>query len=300
MWFKNLTIFTLDQQWSLTPAALEEFLASKPLINCSALGLNSYGWIPPGNTPQLVEAIDNHLLIALGCEEKLLPASVVRDRSNDMANEWFQNHGIKPGRQLLRDFKERAISELLPRALTRKRLTMGWIDPTRQRIVVDSASAARSELLVEHLREALGSLQVASLKPSRSSRDTMTNWLRTRSLPESFSLDDACELSAVNEPGSLIRYRHYTPSMAQLREQLDQGFQVSQLALIWRDRIQLTVDSKLRIKRVKFTQMHEERRDTHQPSDDRGLEEELILMTSDFGRMIDDLIAAFNDETVHQ
>lgn len=300
MWFKNLTIFTFDQQWSLTPAALEEFLASKPLINCSALGLNSYGWIPPGNTLQLVEAVGSHMLVALGSEEKLLPASVVRDHSSDMANEWFQNHGIKPGRKLLRDFRERAISELLPRALTRKRRTMGWIDPSRQRLVVDSASATRSELLVEHLRKALGSLQVVPLKPSRSSRDTMTNWLRTRSLPDSLSLDDACELSAVNEPGSQIRYRYYTPSMAQLREQLDQGFQVSQLALVWRDHIQLTVDSKLHIKRVRFTQMHEERQNAHQPSDDRELEEELTLMTGDYGRMIDDLIRAFNGETVDQ
>ena len=66
MWFKNLTIFTFDQQWSLTPAALEVFLASKPLINCSALELNIYGWILPGNTLQLVEAVGSHMLVALG------------------------------------------------------------------------------------------------------------------------------------------------------------------------------------------------------------------------------------------
>lgn len=46
--------------------------------------------------------------------------------------------------------------------------------------------------------------------------------------------------------------------------------------------------------------MHEERQNAHQPSDDRELEEELTLMTGDYGRMIDDLIRAFNGETVDQ
>lgn len=294
MWFKNLTIFVFDRQWNSTPAALEESLAKRPLTACPPLGMHSRGWVPPGDTLRLVEAVDSHMLIALGSEEKILPASVIRDRSIEMADEWSRSHGIQPNRKLLLGFKERVISELLPRALTRKRRTIGWIDPSRQRIVVNCGSAARGELLVEHLRETLGGLQVVPLRPTRSPGETMTHWLWNRGLPDAFSLDDEYELSGSDEPGSLIRYRRCAPSTAQLREYLDRGFQVSRLALVWRDRIHLVVDNKLLIKQVRFTQMHEERSDPHRLSNDRQVEAELMLMTEDLGLMIDDLMAAFS------
>lgn len=292
MWFKNLTIFLLDRRWDLTPAALEGFLANRPLTPCSALGMHSHGWVPPGNTPRLVEAVDNHMLIALGSEEKILPASVVRDRSTEMADEWARSHGIKPGRKLLADFKDQAISELLPRALARKRRTSGWIDPSRQRIMVDCAASSRSERLVEHLREVLGNLEVRPLESSRAPEETMTDWLCGRRLPEPFSLDDECVFSGRDEPGSLIRYRHCVPSASQLNECLERGFKVTELALIWRDHIRITVDTKLQVKRVQFTNLHEERPDPPQPPNDQRIEAEMILMTKDFGQMIDDLMTA--------
>lgn len=299
MWFKNLTIFQFHQHWDLTPAALEQSLANKPLTACPALGMHSHGWTPPGVTPRLVEAVDNHMLVALGSEEKILPASVIRDRSAEMADEWSQSHGIKPSRKLLADFRDQAISELLPRALARKRYTAGWIDLSRQRIVVDCNASSRAELVIEHLRETLGSLEVTPIKTSRSPGESMTDWLRSQRSPGSFSLDDECVLSASNEPGSLIRYRRYAPSITHLQECLEQGFQVSQLALIWRDRIQLTVDTNLRVKRVRFVDMHEERPDPDRISDDRQIEAEMTLMTNDFGQMIDDLIVAFGGEIPH-
>lgn len=298
MWFKNLHIFTLERDWTLAPGALEQVLARQPLQPCPTLSLHSHGWVAPSNTPALVQGLERHLLIALGSEEKLLPAAVINDAAAEHAAEWERSRGMKPGRKLLREFKDRATAELLPRAFVRRRSTLAWIDPGNRRIVVDTASPARAELLTELLRENLGGLALSLPEAKHAPAETMTSWLRTGTAPGRFSLGEECELSGSDGSKPTVRYLRHPLLAKQLRSHFDAGFRASRLALLWNNRISLLVDDKLQIKRVRFLDLEET---GHQPSElspEQRFEAEFALMTGDYALMLDDLQEVFGIKPV--
>ena len=98
VWFKNLQLYRLDKEWTLPAGELEEKLAARPLLPCSAMSLESRGWVSPRGDEQLVYGVEKHLMLALGTEQKLLPSSVVNDAVKQRAAEFEKEKGFKPGR----------------------------------------------------------------------------------------------------------------------------------------------------------------------------------------------------------
>lgn len=294
MWFKNLYVFTLEQDWTLGAAALEEILAQHTLRPCPQMSMLSQGWVPPDESPALVESVGHHLLIALGSEEKLLPAAVVNDLAAEHAEAWEQSHGFKPSRKTLRDLKERATAELLPRAFVRRRRTRAWIDPGKRRIVVDAASPARAEALTEHLRENLGGLELSLPQATRAPADTMTEWLRDETAPGRFVLGEECELTGSDASKPVVRYLRHPLLASELNQHIDAGFTASRLALHWNDRINLLIDDKLQIKRVRFADLDEAGSEIDEKTPELRFEAEFTLMTGDYALMLDDLLEAFS------
>ena len=293
MWFKNLQIYRLDRDWTLPAAELEERLAARPLLPCSAMSTESRGWVSPRDDEQLVHSLERHLLIALGSEQKLLPSSVVNDAAKQRAIEFEQEKGFKPGRKQLRDIKEIVSAELLPRAFSRRSITRAWIDPNAKRVVVDSSSPARAEQLIEQLRDTLGELSVSLPQTETSPGEKLTTWLSTRQAPGHFDLGEECELTGNDAAKSVVRYLRHSLEVEQIQKHLQEGLRASRLALSWSGRLSLLVNDKLQIKRVKFLDMDEvdEAPGTEDP--ERKFEAEFLLMTGQCGPMIDDLLKAF-------
>src|SRR5262245_45061466 len=173
MWFKNLIVYRLPAPWSVTAAELEAALQQRTLQPCTAFDLQSRGWVAPGVASRLLHTVNGQHLIALGVEEKLLPASIIRQVALERAGQIEQYQGDPVGRRQLRELKERVADELRARALTRRRTTRAWIDPTQGWFVVDAAGPARAEELVETLRDSLGSLPVRFLETNRAPHAAM-------------------------------------------------------------------------------------------------------------------------------
>ena len=92
-------------------------------------------------------------LIALGVNQKLLPASIIRQVTAERAEALAQEQGLPVGRRQMRDLKMRVTEELRAKSLTRRRITRAWIDPTNGWLAVDAAGIAKAEELIETLRD---------------------------------------------------------------------------------------------------------------------------------------------------
>ena len=66
MWFKNLVVYRLPADWSLSAAELEEKLGTRPLQPCSPFEMLSRGFVAPSSTGRLVHTVNQQHLIALG------------------------------------------------------------------------------------------------------------------------------------------------------------------------------------------------------------------------------------------
>ena len=84
----------------MTAAQLEEKLGTRPLQPCGALDMLSRGWIAPSASGRLVHALNQQYLIALGVEQKLLPASIIRQEAlrraklKEGSRNFFQVRGL--------------------------------------------------------------------------------------------------------------------------------------------------------------------------------------------------------------
>ena len=116
MWFKNLQIYRLPAPWTMSSDQLESWLAPHAFAPCNSGDMQSQGWSSPRPNGPLVHGVSRQLLIMLGTEKKLLPASVINQVCKARAAEIEEQQGFKPGRKQMKELKEQVTDELLPRA----------------------------------------------------------------------------------------------------------------------------------------------------------------------------------------
>lgn len=293
MWFRNLSVYRLPQGWSMSAAEIEQHLTQRCLMPCGRFDMRSRGWTQVGDTERYVYTINGQHLIALGVDEKVLPAAVIRQATAERAKETAAEQGYPVGRRQMRELKAKITEELRGRAVTRKRVTRAWIDPVKNWLVVDAASAARAEELVENLRDAVGSLQMTPLDTERSPASVLTSWVMLGDAPQSFSIDDDLELQAADQSKPTIRYVRHALDGKQIRDHIQAGMFATRLGLTWRDRVSFVLNEKLQIRRVEFLHVESGKPDDSAArSAAEQFDADFTLMTGEFGELLADLVAA--------
>ncbi|MDO9451060.1 MAG: recombination-associated protein RdgC [Rugosibacter sp.] len=193
MWFRNLQIFRLADAWQYSSEDLTVALKRGLFVGCGATDQMARGWVPPrGAEGELVFTQQKQQLIALGVEQKLLPAAVVRQYAQEKLEDIEAAQGYKPGRKQVREVIEHMTLELLPRAFAKRGLTYLWIDPVNRWLVVDAASSQRADDAIEQLKLSLGDLPLSLLKTKLAPATAMTQWLADGAAPEGFTIDRDC------------------------------------------------------------------------------------------------------------
>jgi recombination associated protein RdgC len=286
MWFRNLVLYRLPPGWSLSAAQLEEKLGTRPLQACGALEMLSRGWVAPSASGRLVHTLNQHHLIALGVEQKLLPASIVRQEALRRAKLKEDSQGFPVGKRQLRDLKLRVTEELRARALTRQRSTRAWLDPQGGWCVVDAASPAKAEELIETLRDTLGTFAVQFVQTQRSAHASMATWLLHGSAPDALALDQDLTLTTADGTRSSVRYTRHALDLREIRAHLEAGKYPAQLGLCWNDRVAFMLTEKLAIKRVQFLDLEP---DAQAPEQTATKADPLEKFDADFALMTGEL-----------
>ncbi len=295
MWFKNLQLYRLSR-FDLSPAAFAAALAEHTLEETGgSMDMQRLGWVPPkGENEPFVHQYGEQMLFALGVEKKLLPTTVVNQFAKARAQEIEEQQGYKPGRKQMKQIKEAMTDELLPRAFALRRSTRVWIDPTGQWLVVDAASVAKADEVVEMLLKHVEGIAFSMLKTQLSPTTAMTEWLLGGEAPTGFTLDDDYELRGVGEGKSSVRYTKHTPDADEIRKHVESGKQVSRLALTWNDRVSFVLDENLQLKRLAPLDVIAEQAD----ADDDVFDSDFALMTGEVSKLLTDLVAALGGEVV--
>lgn len=255
MFFKNLAIYRLPADWSLSSADLEEKLITRRLQPCGPFDMASRGWVRVTTDERLVYTVGNQQLIALGVEQKLLPTSVIRQVAQERAEAQAVKQGFPVGRRQLRDIRVQVTEELRARALCRRRVTRAWLDPGNGWFIIDAAGGARADEVLETLRDTLGSFAALPLDTERSPQASMAAWLTTGECPAPFRIDDDLELKGMAKSRAVVRYAHHPVEERVLHEYLRAGLAATRLGLTWNDRIAFVLTDKLQVKRLQFLEL---------------------------------------------
>ncbi|MDD3328315.1 MAG: recombination-associated protein RdgC [Zoogloea sp.] len=296
MWFRNLQIYRLPINWNLTADTLREKLSARPFQRCGSQDMASRGWSSPTKDDRFVMAVGGHYLVCLQAEQKLLPSAVVNDVAGDRAEDIEAQQGFKPGRKQMKEIKEAVLQELLPRAFTRRRRVFAWIDPVGGWLVIDAVSPARAGEILDALRDALDELPVKMVRTVQSPVSVMTAWLSAGEAQHGFTVDHDCELEAVTDEHSAVRYVRHALDGADVQGHLAAGKLPTRLALTFDDRVSFILTEKMEAKRLAFLDAIKEEAEKKADAADMQMEADFAIMSGELARMIPALIAALGGE----
>ncbi|NOU13398.1 MAG: recombination-associated protein RdgC [Methylococcaceae bacterium] len=299
MWFKNLSIFRLTEEFTLTPVELEEKLSQIAFRPCGQHEEATFGWTSPlgKSGQQLVHAANGFMMICVKKEEKVLPAAVVNEMLQEKILEAEDQQGRKLAKKERAAVKDELIFELLPRAFTFSNKTYAYIDPNGGWIVVDAASVKKAEDLLSLLRKCLGSLPAIPLNTVDKPVAVMTDWLINNQPPVDITIEDECELRAPEEEGGIIRCKRHDLSLPEIKNHLDTGKEVIKLAVSWADRLAFIIDENLAVKRLKFLDLIQDQvTDTETSGEAEQFDVDFSIMSLELANFLPRLVELFGGE----
>ncbi len=295
MLFKNLVFHRLPADWSLSAADLENSLSGRTLQPCGPFDMSSRGWVPATTGGRLLHTVNQHHLLALGTDDKLLPGSIVRQVAEERAAIQAEEQGFPVGRKQMRDLRARVADELRARALTRRRITRAWIDPTAGWFAVDASSIPRAELVVETLSDTLGSFAPVAVETERSPQAFMASWLMRGEAPMHFSIDDDLELQSADKVKAIIRYTRHPLDGKEILAHLASGKYPTRLGLTWNDRLSFVLTDKLQIKRLDFLEMNKDADEGDDVDPAEQFDIDFAVMTGELAGLFKDLTAVLSN-----
>ena len=151
---------------------------------------------------------------------------------------------------------------------------------------IDAASTKKAEDLLSLLRKSLGPLPVVPIGAGIKPALVMTNWLLTNSAPENIAFADECELRSPEQEGAIIRCKRHDLTLPEIKNHLDSGKQVINLAMTWADRISFVLDENLQIKRLKFLDLIQEQSAEVEAFDEVELfKTDLLIMADELSKL---------------
>jgi recombination associated protein RdgC len=295
--FKNVMVFKLGAGWSATVEQIEQALEQQRFVECGPTQERSAGWIPPRGEEHgaLVESIGGQYLLKLAVESKAVPAAVVKRKADERAQEIEATTGRKPGKKEIRDLREEAKQTLLPYAFSKRGSVTVWLDIQAQRMVLDSGSQGRADEVITALVKVLDGFVVQELHTATSSTAAMAEWLSTQEPPAGFSIERECELKAVDESKSVVRYANHALDIEEIRRHISEGKLPTRLAVSWDDRVSFVLTEGMQLRKLSFADGVFEK--TSKEKED-NFDADAAIVTGEIGRLIPDLIEALGGEIV--
>lgn len=298
MWFKNLRLFRLAPEWSITPDALDALLQKQVFQACGSQDAESLGWVAVREDTGLVHALGAQYLLTLRVERRLLPASVVRQAAELRADALEEQQGYRPGRRQMRELREQMMQELLPQAFRIHQDTRVWLDLENRWLAVDAAAAARADAVITLLAEAVHPFPVQPLNLAQAPAAAMTAWLLEDNPPDGFSVDQEAELRAADDSKATVRYVRHNLDAEELGRHIAAGKQCTRLALTWAERISFVLTDAMEIRRITPLDILQEGRDDDGMADAaERFDADFTLMSAELAGLLEALVGALGEAT---
>ena len=288
MYFKNLTLFRFPAGLDL--GVLNDALAALPLKPVGPLELSSRGFAPPlgRGSEALAHSVPGAIWLAVGGEDRLLPAAVVNDLLARKIDELEEREGRRPGGRARKRLKDDLIHELLPRAFVQPSRTDAMLDLRHGLCIVDSTSRKGGEAVVSQLRHALGSFPALPLNAEVSTRSVLTGWIAGEPLPDGLTLGEECELKDATDHGAVVRCQRQELGGEEITRHLEAGKQVTRLALNFDDHVSFVLGEDLVIRKLRFLDGAVDQLDTGDRADQHAeLDAQFALMSAEIRRLFE-------------
>ncbi len=298
MWFKNLQLFQLTEEFPWSAESLAERLQDFAFEKCAAMQAKSQGWICPSQQEDgsLMHSANGFILLCLKTEEKLIPAGVLNDMLADKVQDIETRQGRKIRKKEKQQIKEELYQSLLPRAFSRHAQVYAYIDLQDNWLVVNTSSLNKAESFCDYLRRSLGSLKI-KLPEVEPISMMMTAWLQRNDYPEDLTIEDTCVLEDSAEGGT-IRCKKQNLLAEDIQALIGEGRTVAQLTLSWREQMLFTLKQDFSIGGIKYLEIiQDQARDIYTETDQARFDADFTIMTETLRHFLRSLIQSVGKDS---
>jgi recombination associated protein RdgC len=298
MWFSNLICYKFKQDISYQQEEFEKALEQDIFRPCGSQDLSTFGWTKAlGKHGQMLSHFSQKsILVCAKREEKVLPAAVVNELVAEKV-EQIEAEENRPVKKKEKDeIKENLLHSLLPQAFKKSSLQFAFIDLEKGWLVVNSGSFNKAEELLALLRKSIGSLPVVPAFVNFDLGLFLTDWLSKMAPPAGFEIGLDADLQEPDENGAQVKLKQHDLSSDEVQNHLENGKQVTKLALDWNERIKFMLVEDGSIKRISYSEvLKDENADI--PKEDMlvKLDADFMLASEELKLMLEDLLSSLGD-----
>ena len=295
MWFKQVQLFQLTESLRFSVEQLIEKLEPLAFTSCLPSMPFSMGWVSPveEDGAPLVRSVNGCTMLCLQVEEKILPATVVRQELMDKIKQIEAAEGRKVYQKQKLSLKDEITMTLLPRAFSKFTRLYAYIDTKNQWLVVGSTNEKKTEQLIslfkKSVTENIHPFELKKLSPA------ITYLLKNNeSYPTTFSIEKSCMLQDPNQQNRVVRCQQQDLFTMGIQSFIKEGYEAKQLAMCWQDYIRFILVDNFTLQGVKFedqviAQANEMEAETRQQQFDA----DFLIMTETLSVLLKDLLQLF-------
>lgn len=294
MWFKNCHIYLLNDETSEISDSLAEKLESHRFSEVGRQESERVGWISPLNRTleQLVHTANGCHLLCLRKEQKVIPASMIKERLEDRISAIEGTEGRKVYGKEKTALKDDILSLLKPKALTKSSHTFGYFDFKNNLLVVNAGSNAVADTFVQLLIDSLGSLGAVKIIGEENPSAIMNQWL-LNGLPTGWELTGQYELKDPQDE-RVAKFKDNEANNSLITDLIEDGYWVQKLGIRYQDYFSAMIQHDLQIKSIKyFDELVAENDDVDTSEQYARFDADFVLMTQTLAEFIGDFKTQF-------
>lgn len=252
MWFRQAQIFQLCNPPHITSERLTELFESLMYKPCLATMPLTMGWCSVIDEPDapVVRGFNGCYIFCLLIEEKILPATVVRQHVNERIKQLEASENRKVYKREIYALKDEVTQLLLTKAFSKFSRVYAYIDTRHNWLVLGTTNKKKTEQFFSIFKKVF-SEHIQNFKFKKGST-VLTHWLKHQDYPTNLAIEKSAVLQDPMQQTRVIRCQQQNLFNENILSFIDEGFEIKQLALSWQDQIHFTLSEFVLFQGIKF------------------------------------------------
>lgn len=294
MWFKQVQIFQLTDPISYAPEKIAQLLEPLAFTSCLPSMPSSIGWTAPLDVDgaPLVHALNGYMMICMQTEDKILPATVIRQELDEKVKQIQVRDDRKVYSKEKMTLKDEITMTLLPRAFTKLNRLYAYIDTKNNWLILGTTNAKKTEdfisLFKKTVSENIRYCEVNKVSP------IMTHWLKNQSYPKEFSVEKSCVLQDPQQQNRIVRCQQQDLFAVGVQAILKDGCEVKQLGMCWQDRVNFVLAEDFTLRSIQYQEdVLQAAKEIDSETEQQQFDADFFIMTETLGAVVADLLKLF-------
>jgi len=300
MWFKQATFFQLPADINLDMTEVEERLQAMAFSPCLPTLPTSKGWVSPLGMEEgvLAHANDRFILICMQLEEKVLPATVVRQEVAAKIKALEAQRDKRVSAKERQDIKDEMVYTLLPRAFSKFSKVYAMISREDGSMIIDCTTASKLEKCLDLIKRTWQENQITPLVSDKV-KAKLTHWLLNNECPRGFDIEKSAVLCDPEHSQRVIRCQQQDLMATPIRSLIRDGCEVIQCALSWQDKLRFSIAQDFSLRTIRYSDaVLEAAKENYSESDAQRFDADFFMMSELLSQLMQACLICFEAQAV--